>query len=255
MLFSVVYTTRRALLITTTETAQQTSRTPTQNLRVPVIAIDGPAGSGKSTAAENTSRKLNFHRLNSGSIYRAITLICIDNGVMTRYENEPPGAIATIARSISIQMKGSRLLIDGRDRTSELRLPEVDQSVPFVAKILEVREVVRRHQIAMRVLPGLVAEGRDLGEIFQNSCRIYLDASAEVRATRARDRLIRGGKLNIPSHQAMLSDIIERDHEDMQRSNSPLAQHPDATVIDTSNLTEDQVLHAVLRAYHTFSGS
>lgn len=214
---------------------------------VPVIAVDGTAGSGKGTLARNLADELGWHYLDSGALYRAIGLAVLERGA----DPEDPAACGEIARSMRIQMQtkpdSTRLLLDGIDVTARIREPEVGRCSSRASAHPEVREALLDHQRAARREPGLVADGRDMGSVVfpDAGLKIHLTASLEVRARRRQQQLEEMGinaRLN-----TLIEELSQRDLQDMRRGVSPLVQAPDACLIDTSESSIEEV-HAKARA-------
>ena len=214
---------------------------------VPVIAVDGTAGSGKGTLARNLANELGWHYLDSGALYRAIGLAVLEAGA----NPDDAGLCGEIAHSLQVEIQtlpGSiRLLLDGVDVTARIREPEVGHVASRGSVHPEVRRALLGHQRAARRMPGLVADGRDMGSvIFPDAClKIHLTASLEVRARRRQRQLEEMGinaRLN-----ALIDELNQRDLQDMRRGASPLIQAPDAILIDTTECSIEEV-HAKARA-------
>ena len=214
---------------------------------VPVIAVDGTAGSGKGTLARNLANELGWHYLDSGALYRAIGLAVLEAGA----DPDDAGACGEIARNLQIEIQtlpeSIRLLLDGTDVTARIREPEVGHVSSRVSVHPEVRRALLDHQRAARRMPGLVADGRDMGSvIFPDAClKIHLIASLEERARRRQRQLEEMGinaRLN-----TLIDELNQRDLQDMRRGASPLIQAPDAVLIDTSEYSIEEV-HAKARA-------
>ena len=207
-----------------------------------VIAIDGPAASGKSSVALQLARRLGFVYVNSGAMYRAI-------GWKAHHDHIPlhdEAAVAQLARSADLVVEGGVVAIDGHDVTSAIRTPEVDKLASTVARLPQVREVLVSRQRAMGEQGGVVMEGRDIGSVvFPNAdVKIYLDASAEERARRrAHDTAHAGSQAG----QAAVAEAIQaRDLSDKTRAASPLALAPGAIHIDTTDMPIDAVVDRVM---------
>lgn len=214
---------------------------------VPVIAVDGVAGSGKGTLARNLANELGWHYLDSGALYRAVGL-----AVLERRADSADGAVCgEITRNIRIEMQAEqesiRVFLDGIEVTARIREPEVGRCASRVSAHPQVRDALLDHQRATRREPGLVADGRDMGTVvFPDAClKIHLTASLEVRARRRQQQLEEMGinaRLNV-----LIDELNQRDLKDMRRGTSPLIQAPDACLIDTSESSIEEV-HAKARA-------
>ncbi len=211
-------------------------------LKGKIIAIDGPAGSGKSTTAKIIADRLGYTYLDTGAMYRALTYYAMKHNI-------PPSdgdSLATAMERLSIDFKNinniQHVYIGGEDVTTEIRTPEVTRQVSEVSAHKKIREVMVTKQKELGQKGSIIAEGRDTTTVvFTNAhLKIYLKASIDQRAQR---RLIDLTKMGITtSLQEIQDDIERRDNYDSNREHSPLTIAPDAIVIDTSNLSiEDQV--------------
>lgn len=201
-----------------------------------VIAVDGPSGSGKGTLAEALARRLGWHLLDSGALYRIVALAAAQIGLDFGDET----ALAALARRIEIEFRpgdeGVAVLLDGGDVTLEIRAEPISVGASRVAALPQVRAALLDRQRAFRRPPGLVADGRDMGTVvFPDApLKIFLEASAEERAERRHKQLIDkglGGSL-----RALLASIKARDERDRERAVSPLIPAQDAVVIDSTAL-------------------
>lgn len=205
-----------------------------------VIAIDGPAGSGKSTVARRLAEALDLEYLDTGAMYRSVTWASLDRGL----DPADHDGVASLARRLSIELDADgTVLVDGVDATAAIRGPEVSQAVSLVAANADVRaELVARQREWTRKRGGGVLEGRDIGTVVFPSARlkIYLTASTEARAARrALDEQA--------DDQAKVADALtRRDNLDSQRQADPLRQADDAVLLDTTNLTIDEVVTKLL---------
>ena len=204
-----------------------------------VVAIDGPAGAGKSSVAERCAVALGFVYLNSGAIYRAVTWKALQQGLQDSDADE----IAALAQSLQIEYHDGRLLIDRRQRDKELHSAAVDQYVARHSAIAAVREMVNRrlHQIAER--RNVVVEGRDITTVVfpDADVKIYLDASVDTRARRRWQQ--QEGDLSL---QQIAERITTRDEADREKSAGSLKQADDAIYLDTSHLTINEVCDTVI---------
>jgi cytidylate kinase len=216
--------------------------------KAPVIAIDGPSGSGKGTIASRVAESLGFSLLDSGALYRVLGIACDRHGI----DLADPSAVANLARGLDIQFGrsgGGSVWLDGEDVSIAIRTDLGSDMASKVGAIEAAREALFQRQLAFRGAPGLVADGRDMGAVVfpDATLKIYLTASAEERAQRRYKQLIgKGIGAILP---ALLRDLIERDRRDSERAASPLKPAEDAIVIDTTDLTIDQVVNQVLEHY------
>jgi cytidylate kinase len=203
---------------------------------VKVIAIDGPAGSGKSTVARGLARQLGLEYLDTGAMYRAITFAALRRGVDPG-DAEPT---AEIARTVDLDVSTEGVWVDGVDATIEIRGPEVSRAVSLVAGNPAVRaELVRRQREWANQRGGGVLEGRDIGTVVfpDAELKVYLTARPDVRAER------RAAEITELDYETVAADMARRDAIDQGRTDSPLRQADDAVEIDTSELTVDQIIH------------
>ena len=214
---------------------------------VPVIAIDGPSGSGKGTIAHRVAKALGWHLLDSGALYRLVALSANKAGVSL----EDPTELAEIAQVLDVQFdsneEGSeRIWLDGEDVTYEVRTEETGAGASTVAAIPAVRDALLARQRAFRQAPGLVADGRDMGtHVFSDApLKIYLTASAEERARR-RHKQLKDKGMDV-SLAALSRDIEGRDRRDSERSVAPLRAAEDARILDSSGQSIEAVTRTVL---------
>lgn len=205
-----------------------------------VIAIDGPAGSGKSTVARALAERLGLEYLDTGAMYRAVAFAALRRGI----DPEEPDQVGKVARDLDLRMAtDGTVTVDGADATIEIRGPEVTRAVSIVAANPQVREEMRRRQRDWAIKrDGGVMEGRDIGTVVfpDAELKVYLDASPEVRASR------RSREVADLAYETVASDLARRDALDQGRADSPLREAHDAVVIDTSDLSVDEIIAAVL---------
>lgn len=213
----------------------------------PVIAIDGPAASGKGTVAQGVAAALRLHYLDSGSLYRLVALKASREGVAANDE----AGLAALARSLEVAFDKHRIRLDGLDVTEELRGEPVSAAASRVAVFPALRSALVGRQRGFRRPPGLVADGRDMGTVvFPDAIlKIYLMASAEVRAGRRYKQLIEKG--NSVTLEGLLLDIRERDARDSARAAAPLKAAVDAVILDTTDMTIDASIAFVLERAKT----
>jgi cytidylate kinase len=212
----------------------------------PVIAIDGPSGVGKGTVARAVARRLGWHFLDSGSLYRILALAAEKAGIA----GSDPAGVAALAPRLDIKFdlqgdENERIIVDGEELSARVRAETSGQLASVIAVHPQVRGALLARQRAFRRPPGLVADGRDMGTVVfpDAGLKIFLDASADERARR---RLIQLRKAGIESNiRALREEIRERDVRDRSRSVSPLKAADDAVTIDTTELSVDAVLARV----------
>ena len=205
-----------------------------------VVAIDGPAGSGKSTVARAVAERLGLGYLDTGAMYRSVAFAALRSGV----DPDDAEIVANLARNIELEVAPDGVVtVDGIDATIEIRGPEVTRSVSIVAANPEVRAEMRTRQrewVAQR--GGGVMEGRDIGTVVFPDARlkVYLDASPEVRAAR------RSKEVADLSYETVATDLARRDALDQSRTADPLRTADDAIVIDTSDLGVDEIVDRIM---------
>lgn len=213
-----------------------------------IVAIDGPAGAGKSTVARRVADRLGFALVDTGAIYRCVALIAHRRGVDWS-DGEALGEVAA-ALDIGFRLDGgvNRVLVAGEDVTDAIRTPEMSRGASIVSSRPPVREALLglQRRLARREGQGAVLEGRDIGTVVfpDADVKVFLTASAETRARRRFDELrARGADV---TYDAVLADQVRRDHEDETRPVAPLRCAPDAVRVDSSDLDTDQVVERIV---------
>lgn len=209
-------------------------------ISVPVIAIDGVASSGKGSVRKKVADILGWNELDSGVLYRIVAYICIYKFFSSKKE-----IISASGLVEKIIMSSGKIIYEGVDIAGYLRLPVIDDFVPKISSIKEVRSSLKKIQMGMRKPPGLVAEGRDMCYLHEKSCKFFLTASAEERARRRVAQMSAQGILL--EYEKALKSIEERDLQDRTRKVSPLRIHPDALEIDTTSLKVDEVVQIIIK--------
>jgi cytidylate kinase len=214
----------------------------------PVLAIDGPSGSGKGTIAGEVARKLGWHRLDSGALYRSVGLAASESGI-------PPddaGQLGEMARRLNVRFEdvadGLRVFLEGRDVTDAIRTETASRAASEVAAQPIVRQALLERQRAFAVAPGLVADGRDMGTVVfpDAALKVFLTASPEERARRRHNQLKEKG-IGV-SLRDLSRAIAERDTRDSTRAVAPLRPASDALVLDSTDLSPLEVVQQVLDA-------
>ena len=213
-----------------------------------VVAVDGPAGTGKSSVSRGLARALQARYLDTGAMYRIVTLAVLRAGIDPT-DQDAVGAVASkVKLSVGYDPKEDRSYLDGEDVSSEIRGDQVTKSVSAVSSVPSVRTRLVDLQRALAGGPGsVVVEGRDIGTVVlpDADVKIYLTASAETRARRRNDQNVAAGLSD--DYDSVLTDVRRRDHLDSTRAVSPLRAASDAVVVDTSEMTESEVIAHLLQ--------
>lgn len=207
-----------------------------------VIAVDGPAGAGKSTIAKIVADKMNINYIDTGSMYRAITYKVLQSGIDINNENE----VIEIAKKSDIDFKDNNIYLDGKILKEEIRTPEVSHNVSNVAQIKDVRHLMVDVQRDIGNKSSVILDGRDIGSyVFPNAdYKFFLVASSKERGERRYKELIKKGYNT--TLEEVINDVIRRDEIDSNREFAPLVKANDAIEIDTTGKSIDKVVESVI---------
>lgn len=217
-----------------------------QKNAVPVVTIDGPSGAGKGTVCRLLAQRTGYHLLDSGSLYRLTALSAMRSGI----DLSDMDRVAEVAQSLKVRFDAAdaetAIYLAGDDVTAAIRREEVGMSASKVAAYQPVRAALLGRQRAFARAPGLVADGRDMGTVVfpDAEVKVFLTASAEERANRRFMQLQESGET--PDLPAILADIRARDDRDSQRATAPLVAAPDALMLDSTDMSIEQVLDVIL---------
>ena len=208
----------------------------------PVVTIDGPGGSGKGTLSSLVAAKLGWHLLDSGALYRIVAVSAQAQGIDSIDEN----SLVSMIPDLHIAFAGDKLDVNGKDLSEIIRTEETGVAASQVAALPGVREAILALQKSFQRAPGLVADGRDMGTVVfpHSKAKIFLDASAEARADRRYKQLKNKG-LNV-NLRDLLDQIQERDARDRGRAVAPLKPAADALIIDSTQMTIEEVLETIM---------
>lgn len=212
------------------------------NLKIPVIAIDGPTASGKGTVAHRVAQLLGFHYLDSGALYRLTALTALRKNIALTDEH----ALAKAAEHLACHFNGERVYLANEDVTLAIRAEAVGSTASKIAALPALRHALYALQVGFREPPGLVADGRDMGSVIfpHATLKVFLTASPAARAQRRHKQLIdKGFSANI---EDLLNDLNERDARDANRAIAPLKASEGALLLDTSHLSAEKAVSQVL---------
>jgi len=214
-----------------------------------IIAIDGPAGSGKSTVAKTVAEKLNFRYIDTGSMYRSVAWKSLQKNTAFRDED----AVADIASKVKIDLipgkDGQLVFVDGKNITDQLKVEEISRGAAIVAAQPMIRDIMTTQQRKLGQQGKVVIDGRDIGTVVfpQADKKFFLDADPKERGRRRFIELKGKGQSGSTDLPTIIKQIIQRDHEDRSREIAPLKQAKDAILIDTTHLSVDQVVEKIIQ--------
>ncbi len=219
-----------------------------------VITIDGPAGSGKSTVAKIVAKELGFLYLDTGAIYRALGYLALSKGIDLNDEDKVVKLIDEMELDIKIQEGSQRIYLNKEDISEKIRTEEIGMAASTVSKHPKVRKALLDLQRRFALKNNLVAEGRDTGTVVfpEAKVKIFLTATPEVRAKRRLKELKEKG-MHV-NYNEILESILKRDRQDSERETAPLKPADDAVIIDTSELTVEEVVEKVLKEVKKYGG-
>lgn len=206
------------------------------------VALDGPAGSGKSTVAKLVSEKLNLMYINTGAMYRAITLIAMRK----RISCDDRENLIKLIESLEMHFEDARIIVNREDISDEITMPVISKNVPVISAIPEVRKILVKLQKDIANKYSVIMDGRDIGTVVLKDApyKFFLTAEPEERAKRRYNELIAKG-INV-DYNEILNDILKRDLEDSNRKISPLRKAEDAVLIDSSKLSIEEVVDKII---------
>ncbi len=220
-----------------------------------VIAIDGPAGAGKSTVARLLAKELGFLFLDTGALYRALTYKALQKEINLEDERELAALYGETAIDLQVAPKGLRVMLDGEDVTEEIRRPEVTRNTFYIARSPRVRQLLLPLQREFARKSNLVAEGRDTTTVIfpEATLKVYLDATPETRALRRQQDLQKTGIKQ--SSAEVEREVRERDRHDISRAVAPLRKAPDAVYLDSSRMTITEEVVFLARLFRERTGA
>ena len=214
-----------------------------------IIAIDGPAGSGKSTVAKIVAEKLNFRYIDTGSMYRSVAWKSLEKNTALGDED----AVADIASKVKIELvpgkDGQLVFVDGKNITDQLKVEEISRGAAIVAAQPMIREIMTTKQRKLGEQGKVVMDGRDIGTVVfpQADKKFFLDADPKERGRRRFIELKEKGQVKNTDLSTIIAQIVQRDHEDRSRKIAPLKQAKDAMLIDTTHLSVDRVAEEIIK--------
>jgi cytidylate kinase len=219
-----------------------------------IIAIDGPAGSGKSTVAKIVAEKLNFRYIDTGSMYRSVAWKSLQKNTTLKDED----AVADIASKVQIELvsgkNGQLVFVDGENITDQLKVEEISRGAAIVAAQPMIRRIMTTKQRKLGKQGMVVMDGRDIGTVvFPQAKKFFLDADPKERGRRRFAELKEKDQAKNADLATIIEQIVQRDHEDRNRKIAPLKQAKDAMLIDTTNLSIDQVVKEIIKTINPSS--
>ena len=214
-----------------------------------IIAIDGPAGSGKSTVAKIVADKLNFRYIDTGSMYRSVAWKSLQKNAALKDED----TVADIASKVKIELihgkKGQLVFVDGENITDQLKVEEISRGAAIVAAQPMIREIMTNKQRKLGLEGKVVMDGRDIGTVVfpKADKKFFLDADPKERGRRRFIELKEKKQINNADLPTIIEQVVQRDHEDRSRKIAPLKQAKDAMLIDTTHLSIDQVVEEIIK--------
>jgi 3-phosphoshikimate 1-carboxyvinyltransferase len=216
----------------------------TADHNIPVICIDGPTASGKGTLASELAKRLGYHYLDSGALYRIAALAALQADLALDVANAK--AIAALCGTLQLSFNGDQVWLNGEDVSEDIRTESAGMNASLVSALPEVRDALLALQLSFRHLPGLVADGRDMGTVVfpDSTLKVYLTASADARATRRHKQLL--AKDIATTIERLCADLTARDLRDTTRTVAPLKPAMDAVLLDNSTLSiADSIEHVL----------
>jgi cytidylate kinase len=207
-----------------------------------IVAIDGPAASGKSTTAKILAGRLGYTYIDTGAMFRSVTLRVLREGLLDALRMDG-SKVSDLLQGLTIGFSGDRVLLDGEDVSEAIRENQVSREVSFISSLKPVRDKLKELQQEMGRARGVVMDGRDIGTVIfpDAELKIFLVADPRERAKRRHAELsLKANGAAVPTIDELEAEIVKRDKDDEERTHAPLKRHPDAVVVDTSKLTIDE---------------
>ena len=207
-----------------------------------IVAIDGPAASGKSTTAKILAGRLGYTYIDTGAMFRSVTLRVLREGLLDALRMDG-SKVSDLLHGLTIGFNGDRVLLDGEDVSEAIRENQVSREVSFISSLKPVRDKLKELQQEMGRARGVVMDGRDIGTVIfpDAELKIFLVADPRERAKRRHAELsLKANGAAVPTIDELEAEIVKRDKDDEERTHAPLKRHPDAVVVDTSKLTIDE---------------